>query len=109
MKRAFGFCSRSYYVLELERALDPQRGFYVKQCMSQVITHSDKRADALKGLTEALDKLVIRGPRHNTPFLRALLAHPEVECGDMNTSFIANHFPTGYSHFPHISVFSIKR
>ncbi|MEA2157046.1 MAG: acetyl-CoA/propionyl-CoA carboxylase, biotin carboxylase, biotin carboxyl carrier protein, partial [Solirubrobacteraceae bacterium] len=53
--------------------------------LAKVVAHGPTRAAALDRLDRALAQLVILGPPVNTPFLRRLLAEPDVRAGALDT------------------------
>ncbi|GIH24062.1 hypothetical protein Aph01nite_23720 [Acrocarpospora phusangensis] len=62
--------------------------------LSKVITWSPTRAAALRTLREALSETVILGVPTNIAFLRALLAHPDVVAGHLDTGLVERHLDT---------------
>ncbi|QAY61495.1 biotin/lipoyl-binding protein [Microbacterium protaetiae] len=56
--------------------------------IAKVIAHGDDRTQALARLDAALADTVLFGVESNIDFLRALLADPVVQAGDMNTGLI---------------------
>jgi acetyl-CoA/propionyl-CoA carboxylase, biotin carboxylase, biotin carboxyl carrier protein len=56
--------------------------------LAKVIAHGPDRATALARLDRALRDLRVLGPTTNAPYLRALLARPEVRAGELDTTLI---------------------
>jgi acetyl-CoA/propionyl-CoA carboxylase, biotin carboxylase, biotin carboxyl carrier protein len=56
--------------------------------LSKVIAHGRDRAEALARLDGALARTAVLGVGTNTAFLRALLAHPDVVAGKLDTGLI---------------------
>jgi acetyl-CoA/propionyl-CoA carboxylase biotin carboxyl carrier protein len=56
--------------------------------LAKVIAAGTDRPEALRRLHRALGDLVLVGPTTNTAYLRALLARPEVEEGEIDTGLI---------------------
>ncbi len=56
--------------------------------IAKVIAHGDDRAEALARLDAALAETVLLGVETNIAFLRALLAHPDVQAGRLDTGLI---------------------
>ncbi|PZG44956.1 acetyl/propionyl-CoA carboxylase subunit alpha [Spongiactinospora gelatinilytica] len=56
--------------------------------LSKVIAWAPDRAGALRALSDALAETVILGLTTNIPFLRALLTHPEVRAGTLDTGLV---------------------
>jgi 3-methylcrotonyl-CoA carboxylase alpha subunit len=59
--------------------------------IAKIITHAATRNEALTRLATALSDVVVAGPRVNTPFLKALVDHPEFRAGRFDTGFIGRH------------------
>ena len=64
--------------------------------IAKLVTHASTRGAAIKAQSDALDRFVIDGIRHNVPFLAALMAHPRWQAGKLSTGFIAEEFPGGF-------------
>ena len=64
--------------------------------IAKLITAGPSRELALEAQIQALDAFLIRGIRHNIPFLAAIMQHPRFRQGRLATSFIAEEFPTGF-------------
>ncbi|WP_078591890.1 acetyl/propionyl/methylcrotonyl-CoA carboxylase subunit alpha [Streptomyces megasporus] len=56
--------------------------------LAKVIAHGPDRASALRRLRSALAETTVLGVETNTAFLRALLAHPAVVSGDLDTGLV---------------------
>ncbi|MEU7313181.1 biotin carboxylase N-terminal domain-containing protein [Streptomyces sp. NPDC007083] len=56
--------------------------------LSKVIAWGPDRAAALRGLRAALARTTVLGVETNTAFLRALLGHPEVASGELDTGLV---------------------
>jgi acetyl/propionyl-CoA carboxylase alpha subunit len=61
--------------------------------IAKLIAHGTTRADALAALRDALGETVVEGVTTNLPFLRWLVAHPEVRAGNVTTVFLTEHPP----------------
>jgi 3-methylcrotonyl-CoA carboxylase alpha subunit len=61
--------------------------------IAKLIAHGDNRAEALDRLRGALAKTEVGGLITNLPFLRWLVAHPEVRAGRTTTAFLVEHPP----------------
>jgi 3-methylcrotonyl-CoA carboxylase alpha subunit len=59
--------------------------------LAKLIAHGKTRTDALDRLADALEKLVVIGPRTNLGFLTRLTSAPEFRRGDFDTEFIDEH------------------
>jgi propionyl-CoA carboxylase alpha chain len=64
--------------------------------IAKLVTHASTRGAAINAQSDALDRFVIDGIRHNVPFLAALMAHPRWQAGKLSTGFIAEEFPGGF-------------
>ncbi|SKA05433.1 acetyl-CoA carboxylase biotin carboxylase subunit [Consotaella salsifontis] len=64
--------------------------------IAKLVTHGPTRESAIEAQASALDGFVIRGIRHNTLFLSAIMAHPRFQAGELSTGFIAEEFPDGF-------------
>src|SRR5262249_57256938 len=60
--------------------------------IAKLVTHASTRCAAITAQSDALDRFVIDGIRHNVPFLSALMAHPRWQAGKLSTGFIAEEF-----------------
>jgi acetyl/propionyl-CoA carboxylase alpha subunit len=61
--------------------------------LAKLIAHGPTRDDALDRLEAALGKTVVEGVTTNLPFLRWLVAHPDVRAGRTTTAFLVEHPP----------------
>ncbi len=59
--------------------------------LAKVIAHADDRRSALRALDGALARTALLGLRSNVAFLRALLQHPLVVAGELDTGLIERH------------------
>jgi 3-methylcrotonyl-CoA carboxylase alpha subunit len=64
---------------------------YYDPMIAKMIAHGATRIEALDRLAAALGDTVVIGPRVNTPFLRALVEHPDFRAGRFDTGFIDRH------------------
>ncbi|MGC2437886.1 MAG: biotin/lipoyl-containing protein, partial [Pseudolabrys sp.] len=69
---------------------------YYDPMIAKLVTHASTRSAAIAAQSEALDRFVIDGIRHNVPFLAALISHPRWQAGKLSTGFIAEEFPDGF-------------
>jgi len=65
--------------------------------IAKLVTHGPTREAAIDRMADALDAYVVRGVRHNTGFLAAVMAHPRFREGRLTTAFIDEEFPDGYT------------
>ncbi|GAA4229975.1 acetyl-CoA carboxylase biotin carboxylase subunit [Streptosporangium album] len=66
--------------------------------LSKVIAWGPDRASALRRLDGALAATAVLGVPTNIAFLRALIAHPEVAAGDLDTGLVERHLDALVSH-----------
>jgi 3-methylcrotonyl-CoA carboxylase alpha subunit len=71
---------------------------YYDALLAKLIVWADDRAAALARMVEALGEFEITGLTSNLPFLKALLQHPQVASGDVDTGFIEREISTLTSH-----------
>eukprot|EP00735_Rhodelphis_limneticus_P012302 TRINITY_DN552_c0_g1::TRINITY_DN552_c0_g1_i1::g.10459::m.10459 TRINITY_DN552_c0_g1::TRINITY_DN552_c0_g1_i1::g.10459 ORF type:complete len:720 (+),score=280.06,sp/Q91ZA3/PCCA_MOUSE/53.09/0.0,CPSase_L_D2/PF02786.12/1.5e-76,CPSase_L_chain/PF00289.17/1.6e-41,Biotin_carb_C/PF02785.14/6.9e-38,Biotin_carb_C/PF02785.14/6,Biotin_lipoyl/PF00364.17/1e-14,ATP-grasp_4/PF13535.1/3.5e-10,ATP-grasp_4/PF13535.1/3.1e+02,ATPgrasp_Ter/PF15632.1/6.6e-06,Dala_Dala_lig_C/PF07478.8/5.7e+03,Dala_Dala_lig_C/PF07478.8/4.9 len=64
--------------------------------IAKLITHGKDRAEAIAKQSLALDSYVIRGLRHNIPFLRAVFDSKRFQEGRLTTGFIPEEYPEGF-------------
>ncbi|HEX3340519.1 MAG TPA: acetyl/propionyl/methylcrotonyl-CoA carboxylase subunit alpha [Pseudolabrys sp.] len=69
---------------------------YYDPMIAKLVTHAPTRNAAIAAQSDALDRFVVDGIRHNIPFLAALMAHPRWRAGKLSTGFIAEEFPSGF-------------
>ena len=56
--------------------------------LAKVITWGRGRPEAIERMRDALRRTVVLGVTTNLPRLRAILAHPAFEAGDLDTGFL---------------------
>jgi acetyl/propionyl-CoA carboxylase alpha subunit len=61
--------------------------------IAKLIAHGETRSEALDRLSAALAETEVGGLITNLPFLRWLVAHPEVRAGRTTTAFLVDHPP----------------
>ena len=61
---------------------------YYDPMLAKLIVHGSERVQALDKLGEALTQFQVGGVKTNVAFLRALISHPSVRSGEMDTGFI---------------------
>jgi len=61
--------------------------------LAKLIAHGETRAEALELLAAALRETEVRGVETNLPFLRWLVAHPEIRAGEATTAFLDENPP----------------
>ena len=59
--------------------------------LAKVIAAAPTRSEAVRSLWRGLGEMRVAGVRTNRGFLRALLSHPELERGEMDTGFVDRH------------------
>jgi acetyl/propionyl-CoA carboxylase alpha subunit len=61
--------------------------------IAKLIAHGETREEALDRLAEGLRETEVRGVTTNLPFLRWLVAHPELRAGRATTAFLIDYPP----------------
>jgi acetyl-CoA/propionyl-CoA carboxylase, biotin carboxylase, biotin carboxyl carrier protein len=61
--------------------------------IAKLIAHEETRTDALDSLAAALAETEVRGVETNLPFLRWLVAHPDLRAGEATTAFVDENPP----------------
>jgi acetyl/propionyl-CoA carboxylase alpha subunit len=61
--------------------------------VAKLVSHAVTRTEAFDRLARALDETDVGGVTTNLPFLRWLVAHPEVRAGHTTTAFLVDHPP----------------
>jgi propionyl-CoA carboxylase alpha chain len=75
---------------------------YYDPMIAKLVTHAPTRDKAIEVQADALDAFVIRGIRHNIPFLAALMQNRRWWAGKLSTGFIAEEYPEGFHpHTPY--------
>ena len=69
---------------------------YYDSMIAKLITHGTNREEAILKMQTALNQFVIKGIDSNIPFQATLMQHPDFQSGNINTGFIAKHFPDGF-------------
>ncbi len=70
---------------------------YYDTMIAKLCIYSDTREDAIKRMGKALSSFVIQGISHNISFLEALIHNHRFISGDINTEFIEEEYPEGFS------------
>jgi propionyl-CoA carboxylase alpha chain len=65
--------------------------------VSKLCIYHENREGAIEQARSALSSYVIQGISHNIGFLEALISHPRFKAGDINTNFINEEYPDGFS------------
>jgi acetyl/propionyl-CoA carboxylase alpha subunit len=61
--------------------------------LAKLVAHGSTREDAFDRLDDALARTRVEGVTTNLPFLRWLVAHPDVRAGRTTTAFLVDHPP----------------
>jgi len=64
--------------------------------IAKLVTHAGDRPAAVAAMRQALDRFLIRGIKHNIPFLAAVMAEKRFQDGELSTNFIAETYPDGF-------------
>lgn len=70
---------------------------YYDAMIAKLCTYGETRQKALELMKTSLSSFVIQGISHNISFLEALVNHPRFAQGDINTNFIDEEYPNGFS------------
>jgi len=70
---------------------------YYDAMIAKLCTYSETRKEAIEQMSKALSSFVIQGISHNISFLEALINHERFISGDINTGFIEEEYPDGFS------------
>lgn len=65
--------------------------------IAKLCTHHDTRNQAIEVMRSALSSFVIQGISHNISFLEAVMSNPRFISGEINTGFITDEYPDGFS------------
>ncbi len=65
--------------------------------IAKLCTYGASREQALEVMRSSLSSYIISGISHNISFLEALISNPRFIAGDINTSFIEEEYPDGFS------------
>lgn len=65
--------------------------------IAKLCSYQETRESAIESMRAALSSYLITGISHNISFLEAVINNPRFIKGDINTSFIAEEYPEGFS------------
>ncbi|WP_375326978.1 acetyl-CoA carboxylase biotin carboxylase subunit [Candidatus Tisiphia endosymbiont of Nemotelus uliginosus] len=65
--------------------------------IAKLCTYGESREQAIEVMRSSLSSYIIRGISHNISFLEALISNPRFIVGDINTAFIEEEYPHGFS------------
>ncbi|XVN42104.1 MAG: acetyl/propionyl/methylcrotonyl-CoA carboxylase subunit alpha [Candidatus Rickettsia vulgarisii] len=65
--------------------------------IAKLCTYGETREQAIEVMRSSLSSYIMRGISHNISFLEALISNPRFIAGDINTSFIEEEYPGGFS------------
>jgi propionyl-CoA carboxylase alpha chain len=65
--------------------------------VAKLCTYHETREQVIEVMRSALSSYVIKGISHNISFLEAVYSNPRFISGDINTGFIADEYPDGFS------------
>lgn len=74
-----------------------QISIYYDNMIAKIIARGRTRNDAINTTITALDSYVIRGVTHNIPLLRDILSENEFRKGNINTSYLQQTYPQGFT------------
>ncbi|MBY0533594.1 MAG: acetyl/propionyl/methylcrotonyl-CoA carboxylase subunit alpha [Rickettsiaceae bacterium] len=70
---------------------------YYDAMIAKLCTYAKTREEAIELMKKSLSSFVIQGISHNISFLEALIHHQRFMDGDINTGFIDEEYPDGFS------------
>lgn len=70
---------------------------YYDAMIAKLCTYASTRDEAVELMKNSLSSFVIQGISHNISFLEALIRHKRFKEGDINTGFIDQEYPDGFS------------
>jgi propionyl-CoA carboxylase alpha chain len=65
--------------------------------IAKLVTHGPDRLTAITAQSDALDRFIVDGIRHNIPFLSSLMTHERWREGRLSTGFIAEEYQGGFT------------
>ena len=68
---------------------------YYDPMIAKLCTWGENRKDAINFMRDALNKYVIKGLKHNVPFLSSIMLKESFINGDLSTNFIEREYPNG--------------
>ncbi|RTK92080.1 MAG: acetyl/propionyl/methylcrotonyl-CoA carboxylase subunit alpha [Rickettsiales bacterium] len=70
---------------------------YYDAMIAKLCTYAATRDEAIELMKSSLSSFIIKGISHNISFLEALIHHQRFKDGDINTGFIDEEYPDGFS------------
>jgi propionyl-CoA carboxylase alpha chain len=70
---------------------------YYDAMIAKLCTYAKTREEAIEQMKKSLSSFIIQGISHNISFLEALIHHQRFMDGDINTGFIDEEYPDGFS------------
>ncbi|RDE08721.1 acetyl-CoA carboxylase biotin carboxylase subunit [Pelagibacterium lacus] len=70
---------------------------YYDPMIAKLVTWAPDRAEAIDGLSAALDQFVLEGVGNNIPFVASVLEQERFRAGRLSTNYIADEFPEGFA------------
>jgi propionyl-CoA carboxylase alpha chain len=70
---------------------------YYDAMIAKLCTYAKTRSEAIDLMKNSLSAFIIQGISHNISFLEVLIHHPRFMDGDINTGFIDEEYPDGFS------------
>ncbi len=65
--------------------------------IAKLCTYAETRNEAIEHMKSALSTYVIDGISHNMNFLEAVISHDKFISGDINTNFLSQEYPEGFT------------
>ena len=70
---------------------------YYDPMIAKLCSYNDSRSEAIESMRTALSSFIIQGISHNISFLEAVFSNSRFISGDINTGFIEDEYPDGFS------------
>jgi propionyl-CoA carboxylase alpha chain len=70
---------------------------YYDPMIAKLCAWGETRGKAITAMAAALDEFEVEGVGNNVPFLSAVVGHKRFLSGDINTAFVADEYPAGFS------------
>ncbi len=85
--------------IRIDQAIDEGDtiSMFYDSMIAKLCSHGKDRKSAIEHMSKALSLFIIEGISHNISFLETIINNPRFIAGDINTGFIEEEFPDGFS------------
>lgn len=85
--------------VRIDSGIEPggEVSMYYDAMIAKLCTYAKTRAEAIETMKRSLSSFIIKGISHNITFLEAIINHSRFINGDINTGFIDEEYPEGFS------------